>query len=115
MSTAESEPSVLVVEPFNDGSHKQLVDWLGCGAMPWWLRRWRTDGPLPGSASLGPNVVEAVTMPGKKWHWRMRASAIHLMRAIPRRCHAMLAYAMRAGAPADRRRRLAGRRTGPWS
>jgi len=55
--------SLLVIEPFYCGSHKQLVDLF--------------------VSSFGPSRVQLITMPGKKWPWRARASALWLSTVIP--------------------------------
>ncbi|XP_064456371.1 tRNA-queuosine alpha-mannosyltransferase-like [Ornithodoros turicata] len=54
--------SVLLIEPFYSGSHKQLVDLL--------------------ASELG-DEAKLITMSGVKWHWRARTSAVWLAEAIP--------------------------------
>ena len=53
---------VLIVENYYGGSHKALVDVL--------------------VAHYPESTV--VTMPAKKWGWRMRCSSVYLSRTIPR-------------------------------
>jgi len=61
--STEGSESLLVVEPFYCGSHKQLVDLL--------------------LHSYDRSKVKLVTMPGKKWPWRSRTSALWLHSALP--------------------------------
>jgi hypothetical protein len=46
---------VIVIEPFNGGSHKQFVDIM--------------------LKEFGEDRVEVYTLPDRKWHWRMLVSA----------------------------------------
>ncbi|XP_065295956.1 tRNA-queuosine alpha-mannosyltransferase isoform X2 [Dermacentor albipictus] len=54
--------SVLLLEPFYGGSHRQLMDLL--------------------SVELGPEECRLVTLPANKWHWRARTAALWLAERI---------------------------------
>nr|CAH0100210.1 unnamed protein product [Daphnia galeata] len=57
---------ILFIEPFFGGSHKQLLDTLISGM---------------DFQDIG---YELFTLPGKKWHWRARTSALYFAEVIPR-------------------------------
>ncbi|PSN43940.1 Glycosyltransferase-like domain-containing protein 1 [Blattella germanica] len=61
------ESSVLIIEPFFGGSHKQLIDTL--------INAFDSDDQI-----IQPCLV---SLPAKKWHWRARTSALYLSQIIP--------------------------------
>jgi len=61
--------TVLIVEPFYGGSHKQLVDLL--------CQHYNE------TCSSGPTTHALFTLPAKKWHWRARTSALYFAQTIP--------------------------------
>jgi len=58
--------TLLIIEPFYGGSHKQLVDVLS--------HHYNATHSLP---------CALFTLPAKKWHWRARTSALVFAQMIP--------------------------------
>ena len=65
MEAAAPPPTFCIVEPYCSGSHARLVDFLRACFPP----------PAP-----PPTVL---TLPGKKWHWRLQAGSLWAAQRIP--------------------------------
>ncbi|KAL7055365.1 hypothetical protein AAHC03_022628 [Spirometra sp. Aus1] len=71
-----STASILVIEAFYGGSHKQLVDTIRELLSQTVLGTHTADG--------GVSDVCVVTLPPTKWHWRARTGALALAALIPK-------------------------------
>ena len=67
--------ALLIIEPFYGGSHAQLVDWLID------LHCVRVKRDYTGATPAPPVLL--LSLPAKKWHWRLRASSIWAADAVP--------------------------------
>ena len=63
---------IVLVEPFHGGSHEQLLRWL----VPLLAQHTAT--------TTRPPAVTLLTLPAKKWHWRLLAGSAWAAGAIPR-------------------------------
>jgi glycosyltransferase involved in cell wall biosynthesis len=73
--------TVVLVEPFNCSSHAHLVRWLA--------------STLPAESPGPPRVrVVELTLPGKKWHWRLRTSSVWAAERVPRGASTLLVSSM---------------------
>ena len=64
-----STATVLLIEPFYGGSHKQLIDLLSNKLLP----------------ENSKDQCCLFTLPDKKWHWRARTSALYFAQHIPKK------------------------------
>lgn len=58
------EKSVLLIEPFYGGSHKQLINFI------------------VNILEQSDTKYDLITLPGKKWHWRARTGALFMSKTI---------------------------------
>ena len=94
MSANTLRRTVTIVEPFACSSHAHLVKWLhkilqpSSSILPTSTITIVQNNNVPTSQSLpelnyNPPEIISIILPGKKWHWRMRASSIYLAQQIP--------------------------------
>jgi glycosyltransferase involved in cell wall biosynthesis len=66
-------PSIIIVEPFYGGSHRQLVD-------------------LITNHLLKDISYHVCTLPARKWHWRFMVSSVYFSKKIPSSPHIRLLF-----------------------
>ena len=64
MDSKKNKKHILLLEAFHGGSHKQMVDYL------------------KEIISQNGHTYHCIEMSDKKWHWRMRTSALHFSQCL---------------------------------
>lgn len=76
MSSNEERTRIVLLEAFYGGSHRQLLDYLEMILIEQQQQQRRNHG------NDDLVTVQKICMSDKKWHWRMRTSALHFSQEI---------------------------------